>query len=57
MSLNKSASPPAPPLTAQRAERAGKHSDKQKYCLGREFSRELVHRCGDSKHLIQTLSD
>lgn len=57
MSLNKNTSPPAPPLTAQRAERAGKHSDKQKYCLGREFSRELVHRCGDSQHLIQTLSD
>jgi len=28
MSLNKNASPPVPPLTAQRAERAGKHSDK-----------------------------
>lgn len=57
MSLNKNASPPAPPLTAQRAERAGKHSDKQKYCLGREFSRELVHGRRDGKNLIQTLSD
>ena len=40
LNLNKNASPPAPPLIAQRAERAGKHSDQQKRYTNREFGRE-----------------